>query len=245
VERVFDAWSEDRGTTPDTDALAAIRRNVYELSNQPRAEGVDEVWKALLAARSDPRLAGLIHELLDEGHIDRLRDSHGNTLRFVLVDTLLELGFPHALEVSPKDLELYRNEGGTTSRPGVLAAGFTVAAGVGSFAWAGIWMLLTTAMVIMKHGLLWALFPLAVAAAHGIAAVVYGSRAVDAGRDRPGASLAALGWMGFIGPAMIGIAQTVVGHEAWLLATFMAVPAMLTAALCGLTSWRLRRGLIA
>jgi hypothetical protein len=243
VERASELRTADWGACAPIDTLASIRQRVAELATTGSAQTVDEVWRSLVEARNQPGLPALIHELLEQGHLERVRDSHGNTLRFVLIDTLLELGFPHALEVRPEDLEFHRFVTDATWRPGAHSAELTIAAGVGAFAWTALWSLGLVSMLSFDPRRAWVLVPLAIALVHAVVAIVYAAKArvsTPDKRNRLAGPLSKLGWMGFIGLGTIALAQLVIGGSAGVVTTVVALPSMITAALSAFTAWRIR-----
>jgi hypothetical protein len=241
VERFAELATLESGPEVSIDPLGAIRHRVEALANDDRPESVEEVWKLLLAARGEDGLAKLIHELLAQSHVERVRDRHGNTLRFVLIDTLLDLGFPHALEVSPDELAYHREQAPGASPRGRLLAGLTLASGIAATAWAGLWTLMLTAVGHEARTLWWVFIPLLLAIAHGITAVVQSARALDVRPERASAvqPLKRLGWAGFIGVIAVAIAAFTEPNAGGF-ALFIASLPMLTATLSGLTAWRMQ-----
>jgi hypothetical protein len=241
VERFAELATLEPGPEVSVDPLETIRQRVEALANDERPEAVDEVWKLLLAARTEDGLSKLIHELLAQSHVERVRDRHGNTLRFVLIDTLLDLGFPHALEVSPDELAYHREHDAGTGPRGRLLAGLTLASGIASSAWAGLWTLMLTAVGHEARALWWVFIPLLLAIAHGITAVVQAARALDVRPERANAvqPLKRLGWAGFIGVLSVAIALAT-EPNAGAFALFIASLPMLSATLSGLTAWRMQ-----
>jgi hypothetical protein len=223
--------------------LETIRQRVRALAEDARTDAVDEVWKLLLAARSEDGLPALIHELLEHSHVERVRDSHGNTLRFVLIDTLLDLGFPHALEVSPDELAYHRERGPDASPRGRVLAAFALASGLGSTAWAGLWTIMLLAISEHEGARLWWVFiPLLLAIEHGISAVIQSARALGAPPEREKAvpTLTRLGWEGFVGLFAI-IVASVATNDAIGMAMLVASLPIFTAVLCALTVWRMKQ----
>ena len=85
--------------------------------------------RTLTQRGSSAEAAALLTRLLDSRALDGLEHG-GSSLRAVAVEALLELGFPHALEVRPEDLEFLR---ATQAKPWIQRA---IAVGVGA---TGLW----------------------------------------------------------------------------------------------------------
>jgi hypothetical protein len=243
VERLGELRTTEWGEGPPVDRLSPIRRRFADLRPDASTHAVDAIVVALRRARGEPQVAALIHELLSDGLIDRVRGSSGFTLRYLLVDTLLELGFPHALEVRPEDLELLRAEDRPTER-GSIAGGFTLAVATGSLMWIGLAALFSLARIDMDSWMRypWPLIPLAVAALHAVLSIRWSARAIGAtghARQAAVAPLKRLGWAGLFGPVCSFMAWLIVGHDVLAAGLITAAPSMLTAALCGLTASRI------
>jgi hypothetical protein len=231
VDRVVEVRTTVEGPAPASEPLHSLRHRVKDLARDGRETCVDEVRCALLEARHAPPLAALIHELLEQHHLQHVRDSHGRTLRFILVDALLDLGFPHALEVRPEDLEYFRVEQPLV-RSDVMVGGFTWVAGFVSLLWAVVSMKL-----LFGHIPPWGHLPLLIAGLHAAAAVISATRVVAGRRDRLD-GLKLLGGLGLLGPATVAWAEH--AFHGGLGAAALAGPFTLTALLCAVTSARLR-----
>jgi hypothetical protein len=71
--------------------------------------GVVHELMARLPAEVGPEAsAPVLHKLLEEGHLEGLEDTEGLPSSLVATRTLLELGYPYALEVSPERLAALR-----------------------------------------------------------------------------------------------------------------------------------------
>jgi hypothetical protein len=243
VERFAERLPVEMGLDAPVHPFETIRQHVSALAQNDRPDAVDEVWKLLLAARSEDGLPALIHELLEHSHVERVRDSHGNTLRFVLIDTLLDLGFPHALEVSPDELAYHRERGPDASPRGRVLAAFTLASGLASTASTGLWTLVLLSVGHFELARLWWVsIPLLLALEHGISAVIGSARALGAQPERAKAvpTLTRLGWEVIVGIIAIGLAALFVGGG-WKISFLVAALPILTAVLCALTALRMKR----
>lgn len=234
MDRVADVRMSVDLEAPASASLHSLKQRVGDLARDCTEESVDEVRTALLDARREPRLADLIHELLEQHHVQYVRDSRGRTLRFILVDTLLALGFPRALEVTPEDLEYHRTEDPTAGRATV-PGGFTVASGVLSLLWSALW-----SVGLLGHVPAWVTFALLLSTLHALAAMVFATRAVG-GNDEVRGGLKALAWSGLLLPVCLALARyAVTPRDAVVAGALLAMPFAATSVLCGVTASRLR-----
>jgi hypothetical protein len=77
------------------------------------AQACRELIDALIAMRApgdEADEARVVVGALEASSLDGLRDEAGRDAKAEAVETLLSLGFPHALTVSPADLEYFRDE---------------------------------------------------------------------------------------------------------------------------------------
>jgi hypothetical protein len=205
----------------------ALRAAVSELAASPSAQGADGLIASLAVAEPSPQLATFLTETLELPALHEVRDSHGVPLRWRLVDRLLGLGFPHALTVSPEDLEYHRSRSGRGGFP--LAAALTMAAAFIS----SLWSLSVLALVLAPPHPWSYLLDLATAgscAIHGIAAFI---SALRASRGERAPALGSLGLMFFLLPAIAALGGR--------LAVVVGAPAMITASLCVVTAARRSR----
>lgn len=94
-----------------------VRRLPHLISGAAGAQGSDrteiarQINRVLIAMRTpghEGAESGLLIAALDGHRLDGLVDSDGRSCRKEAVETLLGCGFPHALQVSPEDLEFAR-----------------------------------------------------------------------------------------------------------------------------------------
>lgn len=201
-----------------------LRAAVRELATAPSAEQADVLVFALDRAPPSPELVAFITDTLELPALHEVRDSGGVPMRWRLVDRLLGLGFPHALHVTPDDLDYHRSR---THGSRVVPAVLTVAAGFVSMLWSFLWGALAVGGGVPL------VFAVTVAAfAHGLLAFLSGMRAAS-GDDAP--MLKPLGWAFFAGPLIAGF-MTIVDHHAGVATFLLGMPGMLTALLCALTA---------
>ncbi|MBL8953311.1 MAG: hypothetical protein JNK82_21205 [Myxococcaceae bacterium] len=213
------------GARPDLDELRAA---VRELAGTPSPEGADDLVAQLASLPPSPEAADFITHTLEVSALHEVRDSRGVAVRWRLIDRLLALGFPHALLVSPEDLDYHR------SRPmGSIASGLTVAAA----ALTGLWCLLWGALALSTGYGWWKRVVIGVIAGavlHAGAAFVSGLKAAT---GRPAPLLKWLGWAFFIGPLATFVAQAT-DHHLGVPVFVLGLPSMVTALLCALTAAR-------
>lgn len=108
----------EQAASPEADRAAIAGRINFQLA-------------VLAEQHKSKQTAELLHRLLDERTLDGLRDPSGLSSRAAAVRALIDLGFPHALEVAPEDLELLRRELSPRRFRKVLALAIAVATAVG------------------------------------------------------------------------------------------------------------------
>lgn len=124
---------QETDTTPSEKGVTLI-----ELVQRARnSEGQEQVWLATLvnqrlkkiAALPDTEsLVGFLLERLDDDSFAGLRDKKGWPCRAAVVEAVIELGYPHALQLRPKDVEYLAEQ--KLARPTRLWP-LTIAAGLG------------------------------------------------------------------------------------------------------------------
>lgn len=124
---------QDRDTTPSEKGVTLI-----ELVQRARnSEGQEQLWLATLVnqrlkkvkALPDPeQLVTFLLERLDDDSFAGLRDKKGWPCRAAAVEAVIEMGYPHALQLRPKDVEYLAQE--KLARPTRLWP-LTIAAGLG------------------------------------------------------------------------------------------------------------------
>lgn len=207
-----------------------LRAAVRDLADAPSAESADAFVRQLTDAANGPELGTFITETLELTALHQVTDSSGATVRWRLVDRLLSLGFPHALLVSPDDLDYHRERSRSSERvPAVL----TAIAAVLSTAWSFSFALMAVA-VSSRNG--WevrlATLLLFLASAHNVTALVAG---VKASRGQHSPALAPLGWSVFGVLGVAGLAQLIDRNGAFI-TLFLAAPTLVTSLLCALTA---------
>ncbi len=165
----------------------------------------------------------LFQALLASRELDRFVDSKGENCRVGIVQALVSLGFPYALEVDPEDLHLLRpvrrkSKGQTGLR---VVAWISIAWNLG---WAGIAAFVAHAGV--GSWLLVAMAPFVLAVGHGALALVAAGR-----HERKW--YVPLRNLGVLGPIFVLWACLSSGVGLLGLSLALAVPAMVTALVCG------------
>jgi hypothetical protein len=217
-----------------------LRAAVSDLTTRPSAERADALVTRLHREPASPEVAAFICEALELSALHEVRDSMGMTLRWRLVDRLLALGFPHALNLSPEDLAYHRSYSARLPRA---AAAMTTLLAAGSMLWSSGWLLLGASTLALNPFN----FSLWVALAALLAAVVHGALAVGASfavaTGRPAPRLKLLAYLFFLGPGVAGLSELLdPGGNAGAAALIIGAPAMLTAAACAVTGALASRG---
>lgn len=211
-----------------------LRAAVRELAAVPGEAAADAVVAGIGGAAPSPELAALITETLELSALHEVRDSRGVTLRWRLVDRLLALGFPHALQVTPEDLDYHRIHGqGGASVPNALTGVMSVV----SMLWALGAGALLALIGATTHGpnkwqLALGVGAMFAALLHGLVAFVSSIR-VARGGDAP--AFRTLGWMMIAGPIIAACAE-LLEPSGGLVVLILGAPAMLTALLCAVTA---------
>jgi hypothetical protein len=211
--------------------LQLLNTLVEKLESEPISARVNGLVAELKRAPASPELQTFICETLEKPALHELVDSKGVALRWHLVERLLQLGFPHALSVSPEDLDYHRRRG----RKGRLVwSRATVVSGVVSSLSAIGWSsLLASAGPEALIELAPVAILLFISLGHGLAAVVSGITQIRSGRAR---ALRFLGRMLFIGPTAAVVCGFIGGRFGLLMAGVVALPATLTALFASLAS---------
>jgi hypothetical protein len=103
------------------------------------AQRVNELLSALPRCDDKQAAAQFLSEKLDENAFGSLQDPKGRSCRSEAVAALLALGYPHALLVSPEDLEHFRSRGRfRLGRWWLLAPVLLGAVGASEAIWAGL-----------------------------------------------------------------------------------------------------------
>jgi len=206
-----------------------LRAAVRELADAPSAEQADSFVDRLARTPPSHEVAQFITQTLELAALHEVRDSRGVPLRWRLIDRLLGLGFPHALHVTPEDLDYHRlRSSGQT--PAALTVGIAFLTTLWCFLWGAIaigagsgWWKRAVVGVI------------AAAIAHAVLAFL---QALKASKGRAAPLLGPLGWAIFAGPLITFIVHQADHHVSF--ATFiLGLPSMLTALLCAITAARL------
>ncbi|MEN9796808.1 MAG: hypothetical protein RL653_504 [Pseudomonadota bacterium] len=131
------AGSAEAEAVPTPDALTAEFRDAASRawSDTAAADRLNALLDGLQPVLGAAGAAELIHELLGQRGVAMAEDSRGRTCRGHAVETLLGLGHPWALTVSPEDLQWYRKEGRPLGIMGKLAVGASLLA-AGNQSWA-------------------------------------------------------------------------------------------------------------
>jgi hypothetical protein len=146
MERAGDRRAEAKGlaegdearaqAVPGPDALRTEFRDAAARawSDTEAADRLNALLDQLQPVLGAAGAADLIHELLGQRGVAMAEDSQGRTCRGHAVETLLSLGHPYALTVSPEDLHWYRKEGRPLGALGMLAVGASLLA-AGNQSW--------------------------------------------------------------------------------------------------------------
>jgi len=124
--------------TQAKDLIAQVAEEELGAPRQALALRINGALAGLAAGTPSEGNAAFILDLLEKGSLGELVDSQGRSCRSTAVRALFQMGYPHALEVSPEDLDHLRFEERVVPRlkllAGVLAYLGVAASGV---AWAG------------------------------------------------------------------------------------------------------------
>ena len=99
---------------PEAALLEKLRRNVEASEEAPDLDALRkqaaQIIDMLIAARTahSAATAATIEALFEKGKLNRLVDEKGRSAASEAVETLVCLGFPYALHVTPADLDLKR-----------------------------------------------------------------------------------------------------------------------------------------
>ncbi len=184
-----------------------------------------------LAARQPSRaLADAIHGLLDDARLTSLTAEGARTLD-VLVDALVTMGFPYALEVSPERWEARRKSPRAPADSARIPAWGTLVMGLLSTAFHGYFMFAFGPGGITLP-LVW---PFYVGLGHALVAVLASTSPVKAR-----SVFRRLGWLGLFGPLCAVICGLFFNSaEAALLTQLFAMPGVLTALASAVTAHRI------
>ncbi|GEM_PF-1756217 len=182
----------------------------------------------------------VLDALLSTEELDRFVDGAGVPCRVAVVNALLALGFPYALEVSPDDLQLARKH--APKWVGVKGVGWLRGAAVLSMVWSFGWIGMIAKQApgpFFGWGLLVSA-PFLIAAAHGLTALITSF----VGKPRTQQKVySALAWLGLLGPAAAVLVGTFGPGLLFFGGLLIAGPAMVTAWLARAEERKLRDGL--
>jgi hypothetical protein len=100
-----------RHAGPDLVKFKAMLEGIKTLTpdeQQASAESINDVLIAMRAPGNDAEEAALLLKELDLKSFTGLTDSRGRNCRKEAVETLMHIGFPHALQITPHDFEYAR-----------------------------------------------------------------------------------------------------------------------------------------
>lgn len=208
-----------------------LRALVRDLATRPSAENVDVFVAELAAVPASAELTAFITETLELSALHQVSDSTGKTVRWHLVDRLLGLGFPHALHVSPDDLDYHRDRIGNA---GAIPAALTTVVSLLTMFWSFGFALLAGVAALSSHevSLKIGAVGMGLAGVHAVLAFVNSIRVT---RGEPAPLMSWLGWAFLFGPAMAAIAE-LAERRGGTVALVLGAPAMLTALLCAVTA---------
>lgn len=209
--------------------MEELRFAIRELASLPSPKVADRLVAQLGAAPASAELTELICRTLELTNLHELRDSRGVTVRWRLVDRLLALGFPHALQVTPEDLDYHRHV--KPSGDQLALRTLTACMGLISVLWSSLLSLLLV-MGASGTGLkgLGAGAALLVSLGHGVLAMV---TAIGGHHSQPRKLLRPLGWSFFFPLAVAAVSSVTTDHLGFF-SLVVGAPMMLTAVLCGL-----------
>ncbi len=205
-----------------------LRAAVRELAEAPSAEQADALVERLARTPPSNDVALFITQTLELAALHEVRDSRGVPVRWRLIDRLLALGFPHALHVTPEDLDYHRLRS-TTSVPAALTVATSFLTALWCFLWGALALGLDAGRE--KHAVLAVIVS---AIAHAIAALL---QSFKASRGAQAPWLKRLGWAGLFGPLVVFLATNVDEHLA-VPVFVLGLPSMITALLCAITASR-------
>lgn len=210
--------------------MEELRAAVRELADAPSAEQADLFVDRLARTAPSGEVALFITQTLELAALHEVRDSRGVTLRWRLVDRLLGLGFPHALHVTPEDLD-YHRKGSASSTLAALTAAFAFLTSLWCFLWGAM-------AVGAGSGWGWrsVVAVIAAALAHAVLALL---QAVRASKGLRAPLLTPLGWAGLAGPLLAFIVHQLDEYASFPVLV-LGLPSMLTALFCALTAARVQ-----
>ncbi len=208
-----------------------LRALVRDLATRPSAENADVFVAELAAVPASAELTAFITETLELSALHQVSDSSGKTVRWHLIDRLLALGFPHALHVSPDDLDYHRDRIGNA---GAIPAALTTVASLLTMFWSFGFALLAgfAAFSSYEPSLKVGAVGMGLAGIHAVLAFV---NSIRVGRGEPAPLMPWLGWAFMLGPVVAAIAE-LTERRGGTVAIVLGAPAMLTALLCALTA---------
>jgi hypothetical protein len=89
-------------------SLVAEARSATDPHRPGMAGAIHEVMARLPSEMKPAEAAALLQRLLEEGGLEGLADEDGLPTRIAATRVLMELGYPHALEVTPEQLDAMR-----------------------------------------------------------------------------------------------------------------------------------------
>lgn len=95
--------SSDTGYPKTFSAYVAELATASDTERRDLAGQINVVLQRMRAPGNDTAEAAAIHAALDQHALDDLFDADGRSCRREAVETLIAMGFPHALTVSPED----------------------------------------------------------------------------------------------------------------------------------------------
>lgn len=208
-----------------------LRAAVRDLATRPSAENADVFVAELAEVPASAELTTFITETLELSALHQVSDSSGKTVRWHLIDRLLALGFPHALYVSPEDLDYHRDRVGNA---GAVPAALTTVVSLLTMFWSFGFALLAGIATLSSfdRSLTVGAIGMSLAGAHALLAF---TSAIRVTRGEAAPRMSWLGWAFFLGPAVAAIAELTSQHGG-AVALMLGAPAMITALLCALTA---------
>jgi hypothetical protein len=191
-----------------------------------RIDRLPSLLSELLSHPDARRTCDALHELLESKRLDHL-EADGTPCRVRLARSLLHLGYPYALEISPEDLGLARSTGGL----GTWANGAFVLAAL-SLLWNGFFAL----MLSSKSGELKMAIPFWIGAFHAIGAIACSCSRQERWTRSIWKLLFSMILFGPAASLAIGLTERRHLGEIFLVGMLVALPAMLTAAACGMAA---------
>lgn len=230
MQREAGGRAEKATALPAADRVAKIfslKASIVAGANSPEGTDAADRFAIEIAAlaREAPtqETRDVLDALLSTEELDRFVDGDGVPCRVSVVNALLALGFPYALEVSPPDLQLVRDHAPRQWRlkPIASAALFSMLWSIGWISAIVRYGTQTLHPVELQLGI-----PFLVGGGHGLAAMVGTLMKNPRKRLKLYSTLA---WLGLLGPLASALVGVFLPPMFLIVGLFYATPAMIVA----------------